>query len=377
MRFSVKIMNSKSEPDSTVARTPFGFARHFLETRGAILEKTAGGFQAVLPDELAHTLAVSDLIRIQIDSAIDADTETKKAAAGESSFAIHYGAPLLDRMLAEATGEVPVLTWQLHFDYIKTQGFNRLIKEQFSFPNAVGSVASRAVVRTAYLLIVCHYTIQSDEQKEGLIQLVFNLETGACVPDMADLIDGLNRSLDNGKTGGAHNSADIQSLLHRAGGILKSRIIADTADFQKSMKRRFRRDVNNLTQYYNSLKKDMKNSLKRPGLSDQLIQDRREKIRLIPEELMRKKDDLLKKYSIHIKVQPCTMMHLKTDAVKLLFKASAGKNERTVPMIYNPVTKAVDPQVCQGCGGSTYQCAFCDQMHLLCPECRRECPVCK
>ena len=369
-------MNSKLQPDSTADQAPFDFARRFLEIRGAILEKTAGGFQAVLPDELAKRLAVSDLVRIQSDPATGADADPGKAS-DESVFAIHYGAPVLDRMLAAATGAVPVLTWQLHFDYIKTQGFNRRIKEQFRFPNAVGSVVSQAVVRTAYLLIVCHYTLQSDEQKEGLVQLVFNLETGACVPDMADMMDGLNRSLDTGKTDGAHKTADIRELLRRAGGMLKSRINAESVDFQKSMQRRFRRDVNSLTEYYNSLKKEMENSLKRPGLSDQLIQDRREKIGLIPEELARKKDDLLKKYSIHIKVQPCTMMHIKTDAVKLLFKTAVGKKERTFPMLYNPVTKAMDPQVCQGCGGSTYQCFFCGEMHLLCPECRRGCPVCK
>jgi hypothetical protein len=107
MRFWVKIMNSKSQPDSTADQAPLDFARRFLEIRGAIIENTSGGFRAVLPDELANTLAVSDLIRIQSDPDTEADAELKKAAAGESVFAIHYGAPLLDRMLAAATGGAP------------------------------------------------------------------------------------------------------------------------------------------------------------------------------------------------------------------------------------------------------------------------------
>ena len=55
------------------------------------------------------------------------------------------------------------------------------------------------------------------------------------------------------------------------------------------MNRKFRRDVRNLEEYYRSLEQEMQQSLVRSGLSDQLVQDRRAKIALIPEELARKK----------------------------------------------------------------------------------------
>ena len=59
---------------------------------------------------------------------------------------------------------------------------------------------------------------------------------------------------------------------------MKESIAEEIVPFQESMNRRFKRDVANLGEYYASLKEEMEKSLERPGLSDQLIKDRQEKI---------------------------------------------------------------------------------------------------
>ena len=64
----------------------------------------------------------------------------------------------------------------------------------------------------------------------------------------------------------------------------------------------------------------MEASLGRSGVSDHLIQDRKQKIALLPEELARKKDDLLQKYSIQVKVTPCAALFIRTPAVRVLFE---------------------------------------------------------
>jgi len=157
---------------------------------------------------------------------------------------------------------------------------------------------------------------------------------------------------------------------------------ADTAvsgqivDFHRSMTRRFKRDVENLEQYYIGLKKEMEDSLKRPGISEQLMTDRQEKISLIPGEFEMKKADLFKKYSIRVKVHPCAIMRISTPAVKVLYNILIGKQNKSIPLIYNPVTKKIDPLVCQGCEQSTESLYFCKKLHMLCPGCGRGCPVC-
>jgi len=107
-------------------------------------------------------------------------------------------------------------------------------------------------------------------------------------------------------------------------------VLRETAGFQESMNRRFRRDVSNLEEYYRSLGQEMRQSLDRSGLSDQVVQDRRNKIVLIPEELARKKDDLFKKYNIRISIVPCAVPLSLTPAVKVLLRVAIGNKQKAI-----------------------------------------------
>ncbi len=50
--------------------------------------------------------------------------------------------------------------------------------------------------------------------------------------------------------------------------------------------------------------------------------------------------------------------------------------DRKINMFENPVTKSMDPLVRAGCGASSHPVHFCKNLHMLCPECNRGCPVC-
>ena len=151
----------------------------------------------------------------------------------------------------------------------------------------------------------------------------------------------------------------------------------EIAPFRDSMNRRLRRDVTSLAEYYADLEQEMKASLARPGFSAQLIQDRQQKMGLLPDELARKTDDLFKKYSIRVNLKLCGAMLIRTPAVKVLYRVSVGRKLQRLSLIYNPANKLLDPQVCRGCGLSTFSVHFCRHLHLLCPNCSQECPECK
>lgn len=174
---------------------------------------------------------------------------------------------------------------------------------------------------------------------------------------------------------------ELSDQLHKIlGGLKKAAggaVLRETAGFQERMNRKFRRDVSNLGEYYRSLETEMRQSLDCSGLSDQLVQDRRAKIALVPEELARKKDDLFKKYSIRIAIVPCAVLLVATPAVKVLMRVCIGRKQKAIPAFYNPVTKTMDPLVCEGCQGSATRIGFCDQAHLLCPDCNSRCLVCR
>jgi hypothetical protein len=231
-------------------------------------------------------------------------------------------------------------------------------------------------VRTEYLLLTCRYLAQSDEQKEGLIDLAFNLETGAVVSEMGKKLEAVEKTFETGSAqvflGDARITEVLRWVRRQAGKILEKEI----EPFQESMNRRFQRDAANLEEYYEDLIKEMEQSLKRPGISDQLRRDRLSKISLIPEELERKKEDLFKKYSIRVELKLCGGLLIRTPAVKLLYQTAFGRKQKQISMIYNPATKSMDPLMCEGCGDSTFSIRFCDHLHILCPACSGKCPAC-
>ncbi|MCJ7830760.1 MAG: hypothetical protein MUP74_05170, partial [Desulfobacterales bacterium] len=154
----------------------------FLSAHGAVVEARREVIEALLPESLATSLETPEYIRIARGSGPETD-----AAAGEV-YPLTYGSVLLEKMIQVACRQVPLVACRLQFDYLKQQGFDRLIQDQFFFDGAVGQVTSSAEIRTEYLHVSCRYLAQSDEQKEGLIDLVFNLETGAPAHEMAALI---------------------------------------------------------------------------------------------------------------------------------------------------------------------------------------------
>ncbi len=346
-------------------QSPEGFVCRFLENRGGIVEKTANGFNVLLPDHLSKRLQTPEFIQIDTDP------------SSESICSVNYGSPLLEKTVNEACESPPLVACHLHFDYLKSQGFDNLIRNQFTFHGAVGKVESFAQVRAEYLLLTCKYLAQSDEQKEGLIKLIFNLETGARIADMEQNIGLAVSEFQLKEKPIDWRDEKIKKIIEWVECHIKADLAEEIALFRDSLNRRLRRDVASLEEYYSALKQEMKASLERPGLSAQLIQERQEKIGLLPDELARKTDDLFKKYSIRVKIKLCSAMLIHTPAVKALYRVSVGRKLHRLSMIFNPANKFLDPQVCQSCGVSTFSVHFCRHLHLLCPNCQAQCPVCK
>ena len=368
MSFEPK-QESGQKPDQELKQ----FVYRFLKIHGAELEKNSNGFESLLPENLARLLETPEYLHINMGLSAGSDLKPDS----DDVYSIDYGSKLLEKMVNTACSQVPLLACRLKFDYLKSQGFDRLIKDQLNFNGSVGNVESWAKIKTTYLFLTCSYIAQSDEQKEGLVKLTFNLETGAYIPEMVSMLSFTARDYKTDMKAAILDDDQINKIMKWVKRQTKEAISEETGQFQESMTRRFKRDVLNLEEYYACLKKEMELSLERTGLSNQLIKERKGKIALLPDELARKKDDLFKKYSIKVKVKLCSAMLIITPAIKILYRTSIGGKNKNLSLIYNPVTKSMDPPVCQGCGSSATSVYFCDHLHLLCPLCNKSCPVCQ
>ncbi len=346
------------------------FTARFLKENGGLIEQGSRGINALLPEELARRLNTKEYITLGTlqdqETAGDGFGRPDRRSAG--IYPIHFGAPLLDKILGLTTDNPPLLHVALNFFYLKSGGFDNLVRQQFEWHKATGSVTSFGQIHTRYLLLNCKYLAQSDEQKEGRFDLAANLDTGAVIPEMTSDFAGIDKEFK--KTGTIGFSENMQTRLRRLVRVYgKEAVEREIVPFKNSMNRRYARDAKSLDAYYHALAEEMAASLERANMSDALKADRKEKIAMIPEELAAKKKDLLNKYRIRITISLAGAMAVTTPAVKILFTASVGRKRKTLSLIYNPVTKRFDPLVCESCHQSMYQITFGNDLGIQCLHC--------
>lgn len=346
------------------------FACLFFRSRGAVLEPRQNSADVLIPPDLASSLGVEEWITIVSEKAGSKAPETK------NQYPVRFQSPLLERITAMAGEKPPFLQAELKFDYIKTGGFDRLVDETFDRHKIKIRITGTGETRTRYLVLTSLYKAQSDELKEGLLDLCFNLDTGGLVPDMVKSLTHVQTQYpaQGMQACSGKEIQTIHDLITRQGPELVKEALSD---FVQSMNRRFRRDAKSLEDYYNGLAMEMKTGLSRTGLSERLVREREEKIALIPAELSAKKQDLLNKYSIRVDFSPVAALAITTPCVKVFAELMSGRQKTSVSMIYNPVTKDMDPVVCRSCGTSSYFLNCCDKMHMNCRACMTKgCTLC-
>ena len=117
---------------------PTDFASRFLENRGAVIEMNPSGFEALLPEALAELLETGDHIQVAGGS----------TTHGKNLHSIGFGSPLLEKMVSAACSKIPLLSCMLEFEYLKSQGFEKLIRKQLNFNGSAGKIESSAIIKT-------------------------------------------------------------------------------------------------------------------------------------------------------------------------------------------------------------------------------------
>ena len=333
------------------------FVENFFTCNGAVIEKNGSNLDVLAPRKLARQVGIPDFCSFTIGS------------ENPDGYAIHYGSQLLESIAEIACDHIPFTIAQLNFHYLKSQGFDRLIQDLFRFDNAVVRVENTAEVKTDYILLTCRYMAQSDEQKEGILPLCFNLDTGAPVDHMETMLDTVEKKFEVEGRDVPFEEKKMQKIIQWIQGRASKLIGIKIEPFVDSMNRRYQRDVNNLSEYYAELTNEMKKTLKRPGLSAELMAERQEKIDLIPDEMTKKKEDLFKKYSIRVNLRLSSVMLIRTPAVKLFCRAEVGRRQKQFRLYFNPITKSLDPLVCPKCGQETFQIHFSRLLQPCCIQC--------
>ena len=342
-------MNGAADPEL------LSFSAQVLERHGGLVEQRDEYLLSLLPGPLARSLELPEEARL-----------------GGEGFPLLYGSPVLDKLIHLATREVPVVYGQAEVSYLKKEGFEKLMEQDLRFQDGQIRMVNRAEARTTYLLLSAHFVALSDERKEGLVRMGVHEASGALIPELEESLKNFPvQYFEPGHTPPhfpLRLEKTISSALHGA----RAQAEAQLAEFFSSMQRRLRRDVRNTREYYEALKQEMEDNLKNPNLADGQRQERTAKIQALPRELESKIADLEHKYRVQVTLTACAAMRILVPVVQAGVLLRYRKSQRELQVIWNPLTRRLDPLTCEDCQGTMRGIIPRDQgprVLLLCPHC--------
>lgn len=349
------------------------FAKLSLEYKGSVIERGDDILSAVIPEEVARELEMSEFETFTVNS---------DPAPGETPLA--YGSDALEKLLSIIKDMGYTTCYLMPFVEFKKAVTENDILRQFEFSNAKFQSVSVTKGHVPYLLFNFKWTVISDMRRDGLFSCVINQLTGSRVREIEKVFSQrpvieyahINDYVFEGKP--------VEEAFKKACCETRLGIEDELTDFRKSMMRRMQRDIRRVEDYYNGLIGELRK--KRPGKKDvdELIADLKNKEKVIKLELKAKRSDLLKKYTTKVNIDLISVarIYLPSAAadIKILFK----KFKPIFRTCWNPITKDLEDLICDGCLRNTSHIYLCPHQHLLCEKChglcvkcgRRYCKVC-
>jgi hypothetical protein len=280
----------------------------------------------------------------------------------------------------------------------------RVLDRALDLPNAVWRFQGMTATWTRCLLLTFRYTAVSDEKREGLIWLGFNLGTGAVVSDILARLRPALAQTDDWQApdpairlaaGPGWSAAKLEARLRP---LLDQQVHDCTEPFLRVMRRRLERDRNRVHAYHDDMRSA---SLKRLTALNRAEGDRAEadrrretlRVEAIEREYRSKLDDLRHNYALRVTIEWVHALDLYVPVQRLEVLIRRRKGERTVRLDWHLLAKTAEPPLCEaGPGRDRVRLVCDDKLHLtdpagqapcrccgkpFCRACFRSCPRCE
>lgn len=264
----------------------------------------------------------------------------------------------------------------------------RVLGHALVLPNAVWRLQGLTPAFTRCLLLTLRYTAFSDEKREGLVWLGFNLATGAVVDEvMTRLRPALAQEPqweppDPDLRRAAPSRWDFTLLEARLRPLLDYRVRQDLEPFLRAMRRRLERDRNRVHVYHDDLRRQsMKRLAALAGAQGERsaadLQRERLRVAAIEREYHAKLDDLRHNYALRVRVEWVQALELYLPVQRFNVLIRRRKRERLIQLDWHPMARMAEPPPCNwGVGLDRVRLVCDDKLHLTEPAGQAPCPSC-
>jgi hypothetical protein len=338
---------------------PLRFASDALQCRGGLVEPQPPGVLALLPEELAASLAVPVEARLGV-------------GGGPDAVDVSLGSPLLDRLVSHAREARPVAVVR-SVVAAPRPSHAESAAHRLSWRNAPASIQQVTPGSAWYACLWLHFTAQADERHEGLLSLVVNLHDGG--EPAPGLHEGWLSESQPAVMDQAVPAAFPTWVQPRVQDLLASRL----ALVQAATERRHQRDHARMEEYFAALVVEARAPRRKTDPKavearvSHLLAERDAKLR-----------DLATRFGLRASWGLAAGVLVEVPVARVWLELRRRKESRQVRVTLPAGAHAVDGLACAACGRPTSAPLVCDDaLHVLCETCvpeaggRPDCRACR
>ena len=321
-----------------------------LTAVGGIVEDAAGGLDALLPADAAAALGVPDEMRIQI-----AGPDPPSATGSVDG---RIGSPLLERLAAtrleRATSAAIALPAGLPAPLP-----DRLL---VLLNAAHAGVPQRHRVTDRYAMLDVRLTLHGDEFRSVLHSLTVRLADGARTEPLRSSGAFPIRAAPLDDREWRNAAAALRAWLWREGP-------AYHAVALETVRRRARRDLERMADYYTGLDREMAKAMQRARSPEERAR-RAAKWAALPADLEARRAQLRVRIRPRLAARLLAATIVQTDVERFVFTVRRRSREGTVTVYHRTADGVFEGPACACCGVTALSIYLCDErMHVLCATC--------
>jgi hypothetical protein len=353
------------------------FAYRLIEENDGAVEwrDSRDGFEALLPEEIQTRLGLPEPL-VVISNGIS-------AGGGPGGIPIGFGTELLDRAIPMAmeTGRsaavrMPVPSARRQADLDPSASF--------SFPNAAFRPKGDHESWLDYWVWSFDVFADADERREEVHHICVSSVGAGCLGLAEIILDQASAWEPLNVRPSEFSEKTLDGLFAVACDRVLRQVDERLAGFKETVMRHHGRDIRRIERYFQDMRAEMEQEIERRQLTGEELEIRREKMAQLEREESSKLAALKEKYRLRLTLRPVALLLARLPVRRCDILVKRRKGDRQLSLVYNTLTKAFDPMVCEACGADTWTPGFCDEaLHILCPACasafsaQKTCPRCQ
>jgi hypothetical protein len=341
------------------------FLTRTLTAAGGVVEEATGGLEALLPVAAAARMGLSEELRIHLTAV--------EPSAGEHTLDGRIGSALIERLVAARLGVPPMAALAY------PPALPIPLPERWPvLHNAVRAghpQHRRAADR--YLSLELRVVLHSEELRTALVPVTLRLEDGArTVPFPTSGAYPVTRA--------PLDQRERELVARAVGSWLQREAPALHAVALESLRRRARRDLERMADYYASLDAEMAKAARRARSADERAR-RQAKWASLAADLATRREQLRVRMQPRLTAQLLAATLIESDVERFEFVVRRRTREGVVTVQSRMADGAIEGPACAACGVATLSLYLCDErLHVLCESCghagkldRSRCRACR